>query len=161
MILFFIVVTLAVIAVVAGVASGWIGGGLEAPTSSVPTSGLPDGPVAVHALEHVRFAQALRGYRMDQVDAVLDRMSEVLRLRDEEIARLESALAHGDRISEEQPDTEFEVQLNPEAEPMVAEHAVAEPALAEPAVAEPALAEPVSGSTHEETTDVGGRQEPV
>lgn len=47
-------------------------------------------PTQVSAL---RFDQAIRGYRMSQVDAVLDQLGEELADRDEEIARLRAELA--------------------------------------------------------------------
>jgi DivIVA domain-containing protein len=153
-ILFFIAVTLAVIAVVAGVASGWIGGGLDAPTSSVPSSGLPVGPVAADAVDHVRFAQALRGYRMDQVDAVLDRMGEALRLRDEEIARLESALTRGDEVSESPSGIDLD------AEPLVVAPGAGPKSEAEPTGTGPAVgSNPVAEPTSEQLADSGGSQE--
>ena len=81
---------MAVVAVVAAVAAGRIAGGLDAPASSLPGRGLPEGPVDVAALDRVRFSPALRGYRMDEVDDVLDRLTAELRRRDEEIAWLRS-----------------------------------------------------------------------
>ncbi len=67
--------------------------------------GLPAGPVPPEAVGAVRFDQALRGYRMEQVDQVMDRLAGELRERDIEIARLRegSAAAAGewpDRTSE-------------------------------------------------------------
>jgi DivIVA domain-containing protein len=52
--------------------------------------------VDVTALDRVRFSPALRGYRMDEVDDVLDRVTEELRVRDAEIARLREELARRD-----------------------------------------------------------------
>lgn len=48
-----------------------------------------DGPVRADDLEHVRFGMALRGYRMDEVDALLDRLAAELRERDARLAALE------------------------------------------------------------------------
>jgi DivIVA domain-containing protein len=84
---------MAVVAVVAAVAAGRIAGGLDAPASSLPGRGLPEGPVDVEALDRVRFSPALRGYRMDEVDDVLDRLSDELRRRDDEIAWLRARAA--------------------------------------------------------------------
>ncbi|WP_311966748.1 DivIVA domain-containing protein [Arsenicicoccus cauae] len=61
---------------------------LADPTSGSPYAGLPDGPVATDTVRGLRFDQVLRGYRMDQVDAVLDRLVDELRARDHEIDRL-------------------------------------------------------------------------
>lgn len=49
---------------------------------------LPDGPLTAGDLDGVRFGLALRGYRMAEVDAVLDRLAAELGARDEQIARL-------------------------------------------------------------------------
>lgn len=54
---------------------------------------LPRGGVEPEALIELRFDQVLRGYRMSQVDDVLDQLSEELRDRDAEIARLRAELA--------------------------------------------------------------------
>lgn len=48
----------------------------------------PDGPVQSGDLADVRFTVALRGYRMDEVDRVLDDLRVVLAERDAQIARL-------------------------------------------------------------------------
>lgn len=90
--IFFIVVSLAVVAVAAGVSAGRLNGGFELPTSPVPVTGLPEGRVPAEALADVRFAQALRGYRMDQVDVVLDQLQTALAERDAEIERLREEL---------------------------------------------------------------------
>jgi DivIVA domain-containing protein len=83
---------LAVVGLVAAVAAGRITGGLDEPSSSLPGRGLPAGRVGVGDLERVRFSPALRGYRMDEVDDVLDRLTEELELREEEVAELRRAL---------------------------------------------------------------------
>jgi DivIVA domain-containing protein len=87
----FTLLTVVVLGLVAAVALGWIGGGLEPPTSSVPPTGLPEGTLSPEDLDRVRFTPALRGYRMDQVDAALDRMAGELARRDAEISRLRQA----------------------------------------------------------------------
>lgn len=86
--LVFVLLILAVVGAVAAVATGRIAGGLDAPVSSLPARGLPPGDVSVDDLGAVRFAPALRGYRMDQVDAVLDRLADELARRDAELRRL-------------------------------------------------------------------------
>jgi DivIVA domain-containing protein len=84
---------LAVVGLVAAVAAGRITGGLDEPSSSLPGRGLPAGRVGAADLERVRFSPALRGYRMDEVDEVLDRLTEELQLREEEVAELRRAVA--------------------------------------------------------------------
>ncbi len=86
--LVFTLLALVVLGLVVAVALGWIGGGLDAPVSSLPEVGLPEGEVAPPDLDRLRFAPALRGYRMDQVDRTLDRLAEELARRDAEIDRL-------------------------------------------------------------------------
>jgi DivIVA domain-containing protein len=90
----FTLLAMTVIAVVAGVVTGRIGGGgMDAPASSLPFRGLPPEDVAPADLETLRFSPALRGYRMDEVDQVLDRLGSELRRRDDEIAALRDRLA--------------------------------------------------------------------
>lgn len=52
---------------------------------------LPPGPLRPEDLSSVRFDMALRGYRMSEVDEVLERLAADLRARDERIAALEQA----------------------------------------------------------------------
>ena len=52
----------------------------------------PDGPITPDSLAGVRFTVALRGYRMDEVDRVLDDATAALAQRDLRIAELERAL---------------------------------------------------------------------
>ena len=55
---------------------------------------LPDDRALNRAdVDELRFPMALRGYRMDEVDDVLDRMGAELTHRDTRIAELETALA--------------------------------------------------------------------
>lgn len=67
-----------------------------------PPMELPsDQPLDAEDVAAVRFAVALRGYRMDEVDMVLDRLARELTERDARIAelsqtRLEGPEPHGD-----------------------------------------------------------------
>ena len=88
MLVVFVVVIAVVVFAVAAVASGR-GDGLDAPERDLATPWLPDGPVSPGDVEAVRFAIGLRGYRMDQVDEVLDRLGRELAARDDRIAALE------------------------------------------------------------------------
>ena len=55
---------------------------------------LPDDRALIRAdVDELRFPMALRGYRMDEVDDVLDRVGAELSHRDLRIAELEAALA--------------------------------------------------------------------
>ena len=53
----------------------------------------PRGGIDAEQLTDLRFDQAVRGYRMSQVDTVLDRLADELRERDAEIDRLRAELA--------------------------------------------------------------------
>jgi DivIVA domain-containing protein len=57
----------------------------EAPPDR-PDLELPAGPLTAADVEAVRFPLALRGYRMDEVDAVLARLAEELAERDRRLA---------------------------------------------------------------------------
>jgi DivIVA domain-containing protein len=65
----------------------------EMPPDAVPVELPEDRPITASDLTRVRFDLALRGYRMDQVDALLDRLGRELADRDEEISALRSRLA--------------------------------------------------------------------
>ena len=84
---------MAVIGLVAAVAAGRIGGGLDDPASSLPGRGLPPGPFTLEDVDRVRFSPALRGYRMDEVDDVVDRLVDELRRLEEEVAELRARRA--------------------------------------------------------------------
>jgi DivIVA domain-containing protein len=62
--------------------------GLVEPTPSLPPVLLPDHPSASD-VGRIRFSLGLRGYRMDQVDEVLDRLAEALAERDALIEALQ------------------------------------------------------------------------
>ncbi|MCX2969673.1 MULTISPECIES: DivIVA domain-containing protein [Streptomyces] len=95
---------LALLAVVAAVTLAVVGsgdgrggparGGLSDPVPDGRVVALPaDRPLARPDVAGLRLPLALRGYRMDEVDEVLDRLGAELAERDARIAELESALA--------------------------------------------------------------------
>ena len=92
MLVVFIVVAVIVVVAVAAVAIGH-GGGLEPAESDLVRPVLPTGPMTAGDVQSVHFAVGFRGYRMDQVDDVLDRLGEELTDRDLRIAELERRLA--------------------------------------------------------------------
>lgn len=53
---------------------------------------LPDGAVGSADVAELRFSVVNRGYRMDQVDIVLDRLQRELAWRDHRLAELESRI---------------------------------------------------------------------
>ncbi len=72
---FFAVLIVVVMGVVAVVASGR-GGSLAETYDDRPDSRVQaDGPLTGSDLRRVRFSTAFRGYRMSEVDALLDRLS--------------------------------------------------------------------------------------
>jgi len=92
--LFVLLVVVLLVGFAAAAVTGRLGPGLDEATSSQASFGLPDlpaGELGAQAVDEVRLDQALRGYRMDQVDAVLDRLAAELRTRDVLLARLQSS----------------------------------------------------------------------
>jgi DivIVA domain-containing protein len=93
-----ILVVLAVVAAVAAVAAGVLRGsssdlvGLPEPTTTVPALQLPSGRFTAADLDRLHFSTGLRGYRMDEVDEVLDRLSGELREREAELDELRARL---------------------------------------------------------------------
>ncbi len=84
-----VLLAIAVLAGIAVVAAGR-GTGLAPATPDRPEPWLPAGrPVSAADLDELRFSVGLRGYRMDEVDAVLDRLRTELADRDARLAELE------------------------------------------------------------------------
>jgi DivIVA domain-containing protein len=88
---------------------------------------LPDGRFGSDAVRALRLSVVLRGYRMDEVDWVLEALAGQLDERDREIARLRAAIDESgpriDPVDEAPP-------IGPAAEPVVDEPAgPAEPAV--------------------------------
>jgi DivIVA domain-containing protein len=102
--LIYLLVVTAVAAVLFGLAAAVFGRGEElAPLApgATPTR-LPAGEIDGDDVRELRFQQALRGYRMDEVDWVLDRLADELDRAGVErdgllarVAELESELAAG------------------------------------------------------------------
>ncbi|RCK68636.1 DivIVA domain-containing protein [Desertihabitans brevis] len=88
-----LVVAVGVLAVGAVAAAGRFGGMAEEPVHDTFTPELPAGSWSGRDVEALRFSTALRGYRMDQVDEVVDRLAHELDRRDARIAELEETLA--------------------------------------------------------------------
>lgn len=70
------------------------GDGLDVAVRDLESPYLPDGPVTPAHVDELDFAVGLRGYRMDQVDQVLDRLGAELAARDHYIAELQRTI-HG------------------------------------------------------------------
>jgi DivIVA domain-containing protein len=84
-----VLLTIAVVAGVSAVVAGLVTGGLEEPASPIPPRALPTGPLTGQDVANLRFVQAFRGYRMDQVDAAMDSLAA-------EVERLRALLPEGD-----------------------------------------------------------------
>jgi DivIVA domain-containing protein len=80
-------------------------------------------------VDDVKFAVGMRGYRMDEVDDVLDRLAAEVSQRDARITDLEDRLA---------------ARGVPRPEPVAFQPAVPEPVVSEPVVSEPVAPEPVA-----------------
>lgn len=68
-----------------------IADGFDEPVASLPPVLLP-ADAAPADVDRIRFALGLRGYRMDQVDQVLDELRDQIAAKDQEIARLKAEL---------------------------------------------------------------------
>ena len=82
-----------VLAVLCGVALVATGSGTAMPDADPdrsPLGILPPDDVGPAEVERLRFSLAFRGYRMDEVDDVLDRLTAELTHRDARIAELEN-----------------------------------------------------------------------
>ena len=63
---------------------------LAEPLPSLPPVVLPEAKdIVAQDISEIRFAVGLRGYRTDQVDQVLDRLTEAIEQRDQVIADLQ------------------------------------------------------------------------
>ena len=87
-----LLVILAVVGGIAVVATGRGGGLTAADPDRSPRGVVADGPLDRSSVDGLRFTLALRGYRMDEVDDVLDRLVEELDQRGQRIAELEQRL---------------------------------------------------------------------
>jgi DivIVA domain-containing protein len=78
------------VVILAGVAllAGGRGGGLPRAWSDRPDP-LPQPPWDAASVERLRFGVGFRGYRMDEVDAALDRIAAELAARDAALAELQ------------------------------------------------------------------------
>ncbi|HEV2634729.1 MAG TPA: DivIVA domain-containing protein [Actinocrinis sp.] len=86
---FQLVVVLLLLAAVGWLAVGG-GGHMSEPVPDRADLALPGGrQVAARDLDQVRFSVGLRGYRMEEVDDVLDRLAREVDARDRRIAELE------------------------------------------------------------------------
>jgi hypothetical protein len=85
---FILFVGIVVLCFVVALVLGFVGGGMGRPTSSLSHEPLPEEPIKDSDFDDLVFDVGLRGYRMSQVDGVVDRLRRELREKDEEIAVL-------------------------------------------------------------------------
>ena len=90
---FIAAVAVVALGVAAVVAAGGGGSMPKDPVRDTYAMAVSDEPLDGTAVRGLRFGVALRGYAMDQVDAVLDRLAAELDERDNRIARLTAGLA--------------------------------------------------------------------
>ncbi|WP_256792789.1 cell division protein DivIVA [Terrabacter sp. Ter38] len=113
---FILFVGIVVLCFVVALILGLAGGGLGRNTTSLSHEPLPDEPIRDTDFDDLVFDVGARGYRMSQVDGVVDRLRRELREKDEEIAVL-----RGDTPAEM-------VQPAEPTEPAVGQGEAAEPA---------------------------------
>ncbi|WP_329567323.1 DivIVA domain-containing protein [Kitasatospora sp. NBC_01266] len=92
----FWVIVVAMAVVVGGAALVALGGGGSLPEAVHDriAARLPqERPLSRQDVDEIRLPMAVRGYRMDEVDDVLDRLGAELAYRDSRIAELEAAVA--------------------------------------------------------------------
>ena len=82
-----------------GGAGGSFDDGFDEPVASLPPVLLPERAAAAD-IDRLRFAVGLRGYRMDQVDQVLDDLREQITAKDQKIEAL------GEELERLRPPTE-------------------------------------------------------
>ncbi|MEO5745712.1 MAG: cell division protein DivIVA [Terracoccus sp.] len=85
---FVLFVAVVVVCFVVALVLGLLGGGMGRATSSLSHEPLPDDELHDPDLDELRFDVGLRGYRMSQVDGVIDRLRRELREKDEQITVL-------------------------------------------------------------------------
>lgn len=88
---FIAAVAVVALGVAAVVAAGGMGQMARDPVRDTYAATLPDRPLSGGDLRELRFGVGLRGYAMDQVDALLDRLAAEVEARDARIAELSSA----------------------------------------------------------------------
>ena len=93
MTLVFLLAAILVIAVGAMLAVGRLGELPDVEPDRAPLALPDDRPMGRQDVDGVRFAVGMRGYRMDEVDDVLDRLAAEVSQRDARITDLEERLA--------------------------------------------------------------------
>jgi hypothetical protein len=110
-----VVVVCFIAALVLGLIGGGSVGGLGGETRSLSHEPLPDAQIDDSDFDDLVFDVGLRGYRMSQVDGVVDRLRRELREKDEEIAVLRAGSPAPGRaeISEQSDPVQISEQSDP------------------------------------------------
>ncbi|MEJ1178132.1 MULTISPECIES: DivIVA domain-containing protein [unclassified Pseudarthrobacter] len=90
--------------------------GFEQPVANLPPVLLP-ADAAPADVDRVRFSLGLRGYRMDQVDQVLDELRDQLAAKRGEVEQLTARLVEAQRVIQKPADTDLEPQQAAEPTP--------------------------------------------
>ncbi len=151
-----VLLLIAVVGLAVATTVGYVKGGLPVATPDVPPP--LDGPVTEPAdLDRARFGLALRGYRMDQVDIVLDGARDAMAERDAEIARLRRLLGtHTDAAPADEVDPDGVEADVAQADVAQADEVVADRGVSEADVAEADEAESDVVEAHPVEAEVTG-----
>ena len=138
---FILFVGVIVVCFVVALILGLVGGAMSRPTSSLSHEPLPDEPIDDADFDDLVFDVGVRGYRMSQVDGVVDRLRRELREKNAEIAVLRGLPPEVEAPEENAADAPVARAAELEApEPETPEPETPEPP--EPERAEPERAEP-------------------
>jgi hypothetical protein len=97
-ILFLLLIVVLLIGLTAAAVMGKIGGFMAQPTASRAFGGVPAGPLSAEHLPQLD--RALRGYRMDEVDEVIDALTARVRELESEVASLSGQAGASPQVSE-------------------------------------------------------------
>ena len=89
--LFLVLIVIVLIGLTVAAVMGKIGGFMADPTSTQSFGGVPAEPLSTQNMTHLQFDQALRGYRMTQVDEVIDALTARLHELELQVASLSAA----------------------------------------------------------------------
>ncbi|MBK6443453.1 MAG: DivIVA domain-containing protein [Actinomycetales bacterium] len=115
-----LVVAVVLVGLTVAAVLGRIDGSLVEPTTSLSYVPLPDEPLTAEDVRQLRLDTGLRGYRMDQVDEVIDRLSaELTQLRNDlaAVSEVEARVPHVDVVPTPEPPSVAEPQSAPEPLP--------------------------------------------
>lgn len=150
----FLFVGIVVICFVVALVLGLAGGGLGRTSASLSHEPLPDEPIQDADFDDLVLDVAARGYRMSQVDGVIDRLRRELREKDEEIAVLRGEEREGPEAESSDVEPAAAEPSEPPASsgPSGAGEPEGTPSEAEPSEVRPRVAEPSDPTVGRERT---------